>query len=175
MSVDIWQLSQICRVAKQRSLKPCIAPLNDAMDEFEINTKARQAAFIAQVAHETGEFRYVREIASGEAYEGREDLGNTEPGDGPRYRGRGWLQCTGRDCYRACGIALGLDLLSEPGLLETYQYAARSAGWVWRDFKRLNPLADVGDFRKITKRINGGYTHYAERVSYWERAKGAIT
>jgi putative chitinase len=94
-----------------------LAPLAAAMAEFEINTPARQAAFIAQLAHESGEFRYVRELASGDASEGRKDLGNTEPGDGVRFRGRGLIQITGRANYRACSAALFEDpdfLLNDP-------------------------------------------------------------
>lgn len=172
--ITLDDLKDICHYAKYRTLDPFVEPLNKTMEEFEIDTPKRQAAFLAQIAHESGEFRYVREIASGEDYEGREDLGNTEPGDGRRFKGRGLLQCTGRDCYRACGLALGVDFLSEPELLETYQYASRSAGWVWRDFKKLNPIADKGDFKRITKLINGGMNGYSSRVMYWERAKKTL-
>lgn len=172
--MTLFNLKEICRYAKSRSLEPWVEPLNNAMEEFDVTTNKRQAAFLAQCAHETGEFRYVRELSSGDAYEGREDLGNTQPGDGRRFRGRGLLQLTGRDAYSACGLALGLDLLSEPELLETYQYASRSAGWVWRDFKKLNPLADKGEFRKITLRINGGLNGYQDRIMYWERAKKSL-
>ncbi len=150
-----------------------LEPLDSAMREFEVDNGLRIAAFLAQVAHESGELRYVRELASGEAYEGRRDLGNTEPGDGARYRGRGLLQITGRDNYRACGAALGLDLLSQPELLEQPGGAARSAGWFWAD-KGLNRLADKGDFLSITKRINGGTTGWKSRVDYYERAKEVL-
>ena len=146
-----------------------LEPLNLSMDEFEINTHARQAAFLAQVAHESGSLRYVREIASGEAYEGRRDLGNTEPGDGPRFRGRGLIQVTGRSNYRRCGDDLGLDLLSRPELLELPIHAARSAGWFWQS-RGLNELADKGEFKLITKRINGGLNGLADRLAYYERA-----
>ena len=94
-----------------------IQPLNDTMDEFGITTPARQAAFLAQVCHESGSLHYTRELADGTAYEGRADLGNTEPGDGPRFRGRGLIQVTGRANYRACGTALNLDLIGHPEML----------------------------------------------------------
>ena len=147
--------------------------LNEAMDVFNINTPQRQAAFLAQIAHESAEFRYVEEIASGAAYEGRADLGNTEPGDGVRFKGRGLIQITGRANYTSCGAALGLDLLANPELLESPQNACRSAAWFWMTHG-LNELADADNFRKITLRINGGLNGYEDRLAYWERAKEAI-
>lgn len=138
--------------------------LNKAMERYEINTKARIAAFLAQVGHESGRLFYVREIASGEAYEGRKDLGNTEPGDGRRFRGRGLIQITGRTNYTLCGIALELDLLNNPELLELPQHAAMSAAWFWWN-KKLNALADQGKFKTITRRINGGLNGYADRLA----------
>jgi len=147
--------------------------LNDAMDVFNINTPQRQAAFIAQIAHESGELRYVRELASGAAYEGRVDLGNVEPGDGQKFRGRGLIQITGRANYEKCGAALGLDLLENPELLESPQNACRSAAWFWL-VRGCNELADADNFRKITLRINGGLNGYEGRLSYWETAKAVL-
>lgn len=148
-------------------------PLRQTMQEFEIDTPLRQSAFLAQLAHESGELRYVKELASGEAYEGRVDLGNTQPGDGPRYKGRGLLQITGRHNYGACGADLGIDLIAEPHLLEQPEWAAKSAGWFWQT-KKLNALADKPDFKLITKRVNGGYNGYQERLRYYERAKEVL-
>lgn len=150
-----------------------LEPLNTAMDEFEINSPSRQAAFLAQIAHESGELRYVRELATGEAYEMRKDLGNTEPGDGPKYKGRGLIQITGRDNYRKCGEALGLDLLGEPEMLEVSDLAARSAAWWWKNHG-LNELADAENFRRITIRINGGLNGYSQRVAYWDKARESL-
>jgi len=149
-----------------------IQPLIDAMEEFGITTPARRSAFLAQVAHESGELRYTRELADGSAYEGRPDLGNTEPGDGPRFRGRGLLQVTGRNNYGRCGIALGLELLEHPELLEVPGGACRSAGWFWRGHG-LNEAADRNRFGTITRTINGGYTHLDERLGYWLAARKA--
>ena len=148
-------------------------PLTAAMDEFEIDNPARQAAFLAQVAHESGGFRYVRELASGAAYEGRADLGNTESGDGVRYRGRGLIQITGRANYRDCSAALGVDFIASPELLESPEMACRSAAWFWKTHG-LNELADKGDFKLITKRINGGYNGYQDRLAYYERAQRVL-
>jgi len=90
--------------------------LNTAMAEAQINTPQRKAMFLAQLAHESAQLRYFEEIASGAAYEGRKDLGNTQPGDGKRYKGRGPIQLTGRNNYRKAGQALGLDLEGNPPL-----------------------------------------------------------
>ena len=147
-----------------------VRQLNDAMDEFEVNTLPRQCAFLAQIAHESGELRYVRELDSGEAYEGRADLGNTEPGDGVRFKGRGLIQITGRANYAACGDALGADFVSDPELLERPDFACRSAGWFWKTHG-LNELADNGAFEQITRRINGGTNGLADRQAYLRRAK----
>ena len=147
--------------------------LQAAMDEFEINTPQRQAAFLAQIAHESGSLRYVRELASGEAYEFRSDLGNDSPGDVPRYRGRGLIQITGKANYQACGDALGLDLIADPGMLERPDLACRSAAWFWQTHG-LNELADKGDFKLITKRINGGYNGYQDRLAFYERAQEVL-
>jgi len=176
--ININQLGAIMPEAGNR-IFDFFGPLNDTMDEFQINTPQRQAAFLAQVAYESGQLRWLEEIASGEAYEGRKDLGNTEPGDGVRFKGRGLLQITGRANYASCGSALGLDLIAEPELLATPTNAARSAGWFWSDFKHLNGLADAGNFRLITIRINGGLTGYDDgpgsRVALWNVAKEQIT
>ena len=147
--------------------------LNDAMKEFDIDNSMREAAFLAQIAHESGGFHYVREIASGAAYEGRADLGNTEPGDGVRFKGRGLIQITGRANYEKCELALDAPLLEQPQLLEQPILACRSAAWFWQTHG-LNELADKGDFKLITKRINGGLNGYSDRVAYYERAKEAL-
>ena len=147
--------------------------LNTAMSKYGIVTIARIAAFIAQVGHESGQLRYVREIwgptQQQAGYEGRADLGNTVKGDGSRYRGRGLIQVTGRANYAACGEALGLDLINKPELLELPQHAAMSAAWFWST-KGLNTLADQGQFAKITRRINGGLTGQDDRRALYDKA-----
>ncbi len=147
--------------------------LNTAMGKFGIVTPVRVAAFIAQIGHESGHLRYVREIwgptKQQAGYEGRKDLGNTVPGDGSKFRGRGLIQVTGRANYAACGEALGLDLLKHPELLEEPQHAAMSAAWFWHR-AGLNTLADAGDFLLITKRINGGTNGLADRKALYDRA-----
>lgn len=171
--ITLNDLGQICQHAHTQTLARFADPLHDAMQEFGIQEPLREAAFIAQIAHESGEFQYVHEIASGVAYEGRRDLGNTHPGDGPRFRGRGLIQVTGRANYADCAAALGLPLLDQPELLEQPVNACRSAGWFWAMHK-LNYLADAGDFIGITKRINGGTNGLASREAYYTRAKSVL-
>ncbi|MGK5056064.1 glycoside hydrolase family 19 protein [Janthinobacterium sp. LB2P49] len=150
-----------------------LTPLNAAMAEFDIDTPLRQASFLAQVGHESGQLRYVRELASGAAYEGRADLGNVIAGDGVRFKGRGLLQVTGRANYAACGVALGLDLLAAPQLLEQTTAACRSAGWFWHS-RGLNRLADTGDQERLTRRINGGLNGLAERLALYQAARKVL-
>jgi putative chitinase len=151
--------------------------LTAAMAEFGIDTEARQAAFLAQVGHESGGLHWMVELwgptAAQARYEGRADLGNTESGDGYRFRGRGLIQTTGRANYAAVGAALGFDLLAEPEKLGEPELACRSAAWYWQAHN-LNAFADAGDFETLTKRINGGLTGYEQRMSLWEAAKEAL-
>ena len=172
MPITEQQLLQILPNAG-RQAGVFVPVLNTAMVRFQIVGAKRVAAFIAQVGHESGQLRWVREIwgptAQQAGYEGRADLGNTVKGDGSKYRGRGLIQITGRDNYAACGEALGLDLLSKPELLELPQYAAMSAAWFWST-KGLNTLADQGDFVKITRRINGGLNGQADRQALYDKA-----
>ncbi|SDR20521.1 putative chitinase [Pseudomonas grimontii] len=172
MPITEQQLLQILPNAGRQA--GVFAPvLNAAMAKYGIVNRLRIAAFIAQVGHESGQLRYVREIwgptAQQAGYEGRADLGNTEPGDGSKYRGRGLIQITGRANCAACGEALGLDLVNQPTLLEQPQHAAMSAAWFWST-RGLNKLADQGQFVKITRRINGGLTGQDDRQALYEKA-----
>lgn len=177
MQLTCDQLQQIMPGARKRAAL-FIAPINAALAEFSISSPARAAAFLAQVAHESVELQFVREIASGAAYDtGRlaERLGNTTAadGDGQRYKGRGLLQITGRANYAACGEALGLDLIATPELLERPEHAARSAGWFWM-CHGLNALADKGAFDAITAVINGGQNGRDKRRAYWLTARRVL-
>ena len=144
-----------------------------AMQAFEINTPARQAAFLAQVGHESGGLHWLVELwgptPAQTRYEGRVDLGNTHPGDGYKFRGRGLIQTTGRANYRAVGVALALDLESQPELLALPENAAMSAAYFWKNHG-LNELADTGQFDAITRRINGGTNGAAERWALYDAA-----
>ena len=174
------ELVEIMPSFKDRSAE-FVDPINDAMREFSISDNPlREAAFIAQTAEESGEFRYMEEIASGEAYDDRADLGNTNPAaiaaaaaagttPGPYFKGRGPIEVTGYDNYVACGIALGLDLVANPELLAQPVAGCRSSGWYWSS-RGLNDLADKGDMVLITRRINGGLNGYDSRMRYYRRA-----
>lgn len=172
MPITEQQLLQILPNAG-RNAGVFVPVLNTAMNRHGIVSVARVAAFIAQVGHESGQLRWVREIwgptAQQAGYEGRADLGNTVKGDGSKYRGRGLIQVTGRANYAACGDALGLDLIDKPELLELPQHAAMSAAWFWST-RGLNTLADQGEFVKITRRINGGTNGLADRQELYEKA-----
>jgi len=176
--ITALQLSRAMECPMERAVK-WVAHINRAMERFEINTPKRQAVFLAQVGHESGRLRYVRELASGEAYDtGRKavSLGNTpeDDDDGRLYKGRGLIQITGKRNYLLCGIALELDLVAKPELLEEPQYASLSAAWYWWN-TGLNELADMGYFRTITKRINGGLNGYEDRLALHALAVKALS
>lgn len=169
------QLLKIAPGAKMLLVPDIVKWINFYADRFGVNTPARMNAFIAQAAHETDGFKTLEEYASGSAYEGRKDLGNTKPGDGVRFKGRGIFQTTGRANYQQASQKIFKDdrLLSNPELLKVPHYAVLSAFIFW-DTRKLNSLADLGDFRAITKKINGGYNGLQSRVNFWERAKQVI-
>jgi putative chitinase len=168
-----------------------LEPLLETFEKYEINTPKRQACFIGQCMHESGGFKQLKENLNYSAkglvatwpsrfpneefaeeyarkperiankvYSGR--MGNTEDGDGAKYIGRGLIQLTGKDNYKAVTEALGIDLVANPQLLEEPRYAALSAGWFWNR-KQLNALADANDIETMTKRINGGSIGIADR------------
>lgn len=131
----------------------------------------RLAHFMAQLCHESGSFRYMEEIASGAAYEGRADLGNTQTGDGRRYKGRGPIQITGRANYRRFGRLIGIDIESAPEIAANPSIGLHLALEYWRD-RKLNDLADRDDVEAITRRINGGTNGMADRKAHLVKIKG---
>lgn len=180
--ITLDHLLRICPNAMER-LPKFVQPLNEGMREFEIDRPGRMAMFLANLAHESGEFQYVKELWGPTAQQKRyeppsdlaKDLGNTEEGDGFLFRGRGLIQITGRANYEECSQALfgSSVLLMNPKLLEDPVNAARSACWFWAS-KDLNTLADAGDFRAVVKKINGGYNGFTFRQMYYERALNAL-
>jgi putative chitinase len=179
-----------------------LEPLLDTFKKYNISTTARQAAFIGQCAHESGNFKTLqenlnysaeglmktwpsrfptKEIAdqyarqpikiAGKVYNGR--MGNTSEEEASKYMGRGLIQLTGKEMYINCGAGLGVDLVSNPELLLTPQYACLSAGWFWNK-KGLNDLADSEDFETMTKRINGGLIGLDDRKAKIAKAKQAL-
>ncbi|MGB0955051.1 MAG: glycoside hydrolase family 19 protein [Panacagrimonas sp.] len=147
-----------------------------AMANRKIDSPLRQAHFLAQIGHESGELRFRAEIASGEAYEGRADLGNTQNGDGKRFKGRGLIQLTGRANYAEYGKALGreAELLKEPELVETdIHLCSDVAGWFWGK-RGLNAMADDDDLTAVTRRINGGVNGLEDRRRLLSRTKSLL-
>ena len=172
--MTILSVETVCRIvpAARPHIPRYIQPLNETMDECKIDGARRVAMFIAQLAHESMEFARAEEMASGEAYEGRADLGNTQPGDGRKFKGRGLIQVTGRANYAACSKYLAgseVLLLENPELLaDDPVLAVRSAGWFWVT-RNLNRFADTEDIMGATRRINGGLNGLQERSRYWRR------
>lgn len=154
-------------------VKPYLILLKNQLAAYEVNTPLRLAHFLAQLGHESFSFTHTEEIASGAAYEGRKDLGNTEKGDGIRFKGRGLLQLTGRQNYSDYGKFAGLDLLkagNEELIAITPSYALDVSLWFWQK-RNLNSFADRDDLRGITRRVNGGYNGLPDRQNYLDRAK----
>ena len=159
--------------------------LDAACSAYAINaTPERLAAFLAQIGHESASLRYVAEVwgptTAQQRYEGRKDLGNTQSGDGSRYRGRGLIQTTGRANYAALRDRLRRrlgpdvpDFEAEPEQLEHLRWAVWSAADYW-DWRGLNALADAADFERITRRINGGLNGQPDRLARWKRAREAL-
>lgn len=150
------------------------APLTKAMADGKIDTRLRIAAFLAQIGHETEGLQYVKELGGPtyfSKYDGREDLGNLQKGDGARFPGRGLIQVTGRANYLECSMALFGDdrLINKPELLEQPEYAAASAVWFWTK-KGLNKLADASRITDMTRKINGGLNGLQDRLSRWQKA-----
>lgn len=191
--ITLQQLNSIMPNARSKA-GIFLPALNASMAEFGITTPARQASFLSQVGHESGQLLYVRELWGPTVAQLRYerdfsaawppkvrtdrnqlpfDLGNSVAGDGSRYRGRGLIQITGRTNYAACGKALGLDLLAQPTLLEQTVNACRSAGWFWQS-RGLNALADAGDQVAVTRRINGGTNGLADRLALFAVAQRVL-
>lgn len=174
-------------------LMPSLADwMNTTCPSYEIDTSQEYCHFLAQACHETDHFKTLREYASGSAYEGRGDLGNTQPGDGVRFKGRGIFQTTGRDNYRQLGIKKGnLDLfIDKPELLEQPEYAVWSACEFWQT-RGLNDVAnhadtdilkkkykgniiDVSPVEFISITINGGYNGMDDRKKYYAIAQSVL-
>lgn len=174
MILTIDQLGIIMPVARRSGrAAQYLDALNAVMAKYKINTPLRMAHFLSQIAHESGELRYNEEIASGSAYEGRKDLGNTQKGDGRRFKGRGLIQLTGRANYTAFAKATGCDCINHPEIVAKLPWCVETAGWYWNN-RKINEAADIDAFITVTKRINGGTNGKASRQTYLTRAKKAF-
>lgn len=190
--VTLTELAAIMPRLDARRAQAFLEPLRAAMREGDITSPRRAAAFLAQLAHESGQLRWFEELADGSAYEPTssdprarrraKQLGNVQPGDGARFKGRGPIQLTGRANYAAAAADLGVDLVRSPGIAASPSVGFRVAAWFWRT-RKLNELADAGDFFGVSARINGVQRQpngkvepngYADRVRYWEAAKAAL-
>lgn len=152
-------------------------PITASMAKYGIDTPLRQAHFLAQIGHESGELRFKEELASGADYEGRKDLGNTQPGDGRLFKGRGFIQLTGRANYTAYARSIGRenDFMADPTLIATDPaLCVDVAGWFWSR-RQINALADNDDLTGVTKKINGGVNGIENRRRLLVRAKAVLS
>jgi putative chitinase len=179
-----------------------LGPLEEVFVKYEINTPQRQACFMGQCAHESGNFKMLqenlnysaeglmktwpsrfatKEIADQYARQPAKiagkvyngRLGNTSEEEAAQYLGRGLIQLTGKENYGNCGLGIGVDLLADPALLLDPRYAALSAGWFWNK-KGLNALADAQDYETMTKRINGGLIGLDDRKAKIAKALSVL-
>lgn len=167
-------LLSIAPQANRQIIAGLIDPLNQFLPQYGITTQLRLDHFLGQSAEETAGFRTLTEYASGQEYEGRRDLGNTEPGDGPRFKGRGIFQLTGRANYTAMAARLGVDLVNNPEMAATPVIAVQTACVYWQT-RGLNALADADDIQGITRRINGGLNGLSDREIFTNRADNVLS
>lgn len=160
--------------AQARIISEVGAALRRTLEEYGIDTRLRIAHFLGQTCHESAGFRTTVEFADGTSYEARKDLGNTEPGDGPRFKGRGLLQLTGRANYRDYGKALKLDLEKQPEVAARPVVSLRIACEYWKR-RKINADCDQDDVVAVTRKINGGVNGIAERRLFTSRAKTALS
>lgn len=175
MTITYDQLRRAMPNASPLNCERYIDYLNAAMQSHGINTPMRIAHFLAQIAWESGSLKYTEEIASGKAYEGRRSLGNTQKGDGVRFKGRGLIQLTGRANYRAYGAAVGMDFCVDEQwkLLAEPRWATDSAAWFWQ-MHGLNERADRDEHTIITRVINGSTVTAKKRLPCLRAAKIAL-
>lgn len=205
INIDVEKLRAVMPLAKEADLEFYVPALNDQLPKFDISTELRVCHFLAQIAHESGSFKYKSEnlnyssralrtvfgkyfpteamaedyarkpqrIAS-RVYANRMGNGDESSGDGWKYRGRGLIQLTGHDNYKACSKSLGLDLVADPdALVNNAESAVAATCWYWSS-RNLNSYADQDDVRTITKRINGGYNGIDDRLAFLARAKSVF-
>jgi putative chitinase len=160
---------------RQSEIIDRVGPVLEAtLTEYGIDTVLRAAHFLAQICHESAGFRTTEEFADGSAYEGRPDLGNNEPGDGERFKGRGLIQLTGRANYAKYGTIIGVDVVADPEAAAEPVMSLKIACEFWKQHQ-LNRFADVDDLETVTRRINGGLNGLESRRTYLAKAKAFLT
>lgn len=185
----LLQLARVCTRAPMARLTRIIGPYKVALEPAGATTPLREAMWLAQIAHETDQFHYSHEVWGPTPQQLRYEppspvatkLGNTEAGDGFRYRGRGWFEITGRRNYARASAALGLPFVEQPELAEDPRYAALLAAWYWRNAEDrngvvhdLNTFADRADVAGCTLVVNGGLTGIESRQHYYEACCAAL-
>lgn len=174
MRINLTQLKKIAPAGNLEILKGVVKYFNKYSDQYRVNTYLRAVHFLAQAAQETDQFKVLEEYASGKAYENRQDLGNTKPGDGVKFKGRGIFMYTGRYNYTELGKTVGKDLVNQPELLQNDMELAVLSAFIYWNSRKLNPLADMDNVKGITRKINGGDTGLTDRKIYLQRAKEAL-
>lgn len=172
MTITREEILRICSGVYRKNLDSFVRDFNRWAAEFGVTTPLRAAHFIGQVLHESGCLKYTEEIASGRAYEWRQDLGNVYKGDGVRFKGRGYLQITGRANYQAYAKSKWCngDLMSHPEWLAKSPGNVKASLWFWWK-NNLNALADRDDCKAVTRKINGGLNGLKFRVDWTNKAK----
>lgn len=160
---------------RQAEIIDGVGPVIQAeLTNFEMTTRLRIAHFLAQICHESAGLRTTEEFADGRAYEGRADLGNTTPGDGPRFKGRGLLQLTGRSNYQIYGDVLGIDLIEDPQQAADPATSLKIACLYWKKHD-INPLCDADNLQAVTRKVNGGLNGLDSRADFLAKAKAALS
>jgi putative chitinase len=149
------------------------AVLAATLESYDITSRLRIAHFLGQTCEESAGYRTTEEFASGKEYEGRTDLGNTQKGDGPRYKGRGLLQLTGRANYADYGKALGVDLVNNPTLAAQPALSLKIACEYWKRHN-INADCDRDDVQAVTRKVNGGLNGLTDRIAFTQKAKAAV-
>lgn len=151
-----------------------INDLNSCLNLFKINTQSRMRHFISQISHESGAGKWMKELASGDAYEGRRDIGNTQPGDGKKYKGAGFIQLTGRANYASFS-----KYMNDPKIMNGVDYVAlnypATSGGFWWYNNNMNALCDKNpSVEEVTRKVNGGYRGLEDRKKYYNRCLSVI-
>ena len=168
------QLSRIWDVSETTISDRIINDLNACLVRFQINTSVRIRHFISQISHESGGGKWMKELASGDDYEGRKDLGNTQPGDGRKYKGAGFIQLTGRANYSDFS-----KYMNDPKVMDGVDYVAlnypATSGGFWWHNNNMNALCDKNpSVEEVTRKVNGGYRGLEDRKKYYNRCLSVI-